>query len=378
MATQFGTSAGETLKGGAEDDTLLGFGGNDTLWGEAGNDTLIGGTGNDLLYGDSSQAGNDILYGGDGHDRLWGMAGDDELHGDAGNDRLDGGDGDDELHGGSGNDWIRGGAGDDTIVGLSGEDDIDGGAGHDTLDVSGQAGDGSHGVYVNTQTSNIYYDYGTLTQGAIANVEEVVGTAYNDIYFAGASDDRFDGGAGDDYFTGGAGADYFWGGEGTDLASYWSAGSGVTVGLQSFNSSGTGDARNDVILQVENLTGSRYADRLTGDSQNNVIRGSGGADVIDPRTGSDTVHGGSGADTFVFAKSYSVTHGRTTTYTDYGDDVVKDYVDGVDSFRLEGYAQSEVSIRTSGADAIIDAGWYVDIRVEGAAGELDMGDILFA
>ena len=378
MANVFGTPGTndvDYLKGGAEDDVLIGFGGADYLWGFDGDDELYGESGNDFLQGND---GDDVLLGGFGADTLHGDDGADRLEGGADNDRLYGGAGDDVLDGGAGDDTIRGGAGDDTIVGLSGKDDIDGGAGHDTLDASGLAGDGYSGVFVDMLTSNTYYDYGTSTRGTIMNVEEVVGTAHNDIFFAGASNDWFDGGAGDDIFIGGAGADYFWGGMGVDHASYSSAGSGVTVALQSFNSSGTGDARNDVLLQVENLSGSRYADSLTGDTQNNVIWGDAGNDVIDPRTGSDTVYGGRGADTFVFVESYSVTHGRTTTYTDWGDDVVKDYVDGVDSFRLEGYAQSEVSIRTSGADAIIDAGWYVDIQVEGAAGDLDMGDILFA
>ena len=378
MANVFGTPGTndvDYLKGGAEDDVLIGFGGADYLWGFDGDDELYGESGNDFLQGND---GDDVLLGGFGADTLHGDDGADRLEGGADNDRLYGGAGDDVLDGGAGDDTIRGGAGDDTIVGLSGKDDIDGGAGHDTLDASGLAGDGYSGVFVDMLTSNTYYDYGTSTRGTIMNVEEVVGTTHNDIFFAGASNDWFDGGAGDDIFIGGAGADYFWGDMGVDHASYSSAGSGVTVALQSFNSSGTGDARNDVLLQVENLSGSRYADSLTGDTQNNVIWGDAGNDVIDPRTGSDTVYGGSGADTFVFVASYSVTHGRTTTYTDRGDDVVKDYVDGVDSFRLEGYAQSEVSIRTSGTDAIIDAGWYVDIRVEGAAGDLDMGDILFA
>ena len=353
-----GTNKADYLKGGAEDDTLIGFGGNDTLWGLNGDDRIIGGD------------GDDGLDGGDGDDTLYGNAGD---------DFLDGGAGDDRLYGGTGADTIRGGAGDDTIVGFTAGDDIDGGEGYDTLDLSGLTGAGTHGVYIDMAIPDRMYDHGTSSWGDVTGVEKIVGTDRIDIVFQGASDDWFDGGAGDDFWSGGAGADYFWGGDGTDTALYTSATSGVTVALQSFNSSGTGDAAGDVILQVENLTGSSHADHLTGDSQNNLIHGGGGRDVIVARTGSDTLTGGGGADTFVFDKSYTVQHGRSSqTYVDRGDDVVTDYVDDVDLIELRGYAAREVSIVDSGADAVINAGWSVDIRVEGAAGLLDMGDLVLA
>ena len=360
MANFFGTAAADSHKGGAEDDLILGRGGNDTLFGSAGEDTIFGGSGNDLISGGAD---------------------DDALYGDAGNDSLYGGAGADILDGGSGNDTINGGDGDDMIIGLSGSDTIDGGAGSDRLDVSGLAGSGAQGVYFNaTQpigTDN-FYDYESGEWSDVRNVEELIGTDRNDVVFMGASDDWFDGGAGNDYFSGGEGADYFWGGTGTDTATYQNATSGVTVALQSFNGNGTGEAAGDVLLQVENLTGSAYADTLTGDSQNNVIRGGGGRDVINARTGSDTLYGNSGADTFIFEKSYSVTHGSTTTYTDYGDDVIKDYVHEVDEIQLKGYRSNDVTVVDQGDDAIINAGFYVDIRVEDAAGLLDIGDILFA
>ena len=371
-----GTNKADILKGGAEDDTLIGYGGDDSLWGLGGNDQINGGSGNDWLSGDD---GDDTIYGGAGIDSLYGGEGDDVLYGNAGEDFLDGGDGNDRLEGGAEADTIRGGAGDDTVVGFTAGDDIDGGEGYDTLDLSGLGGAGTHGVYVDLATSGRIYDYGTSSSGDVAGVEKIIGTDRIDIVFQGATNDWFDGGAGNDHWSGGAGADYFWGGDGTDTALYTSATSGVRVALQSFNASGTGDAAGDVLLQVENLTGSSHADHLTGDSQNNVIRGGGGRDVIVARTGSDTLTGGGGADTFVFDKSYTVQHGRSSqTYVDRGNDVVTDYVDDVDLIELRGYRASEVSIVDSGADAIINAGWSVDIRVEGAAGLLDMGDLVLA
>ena len=72
--TVYGTSYGDSIKGGAGNDRLIGASGNDTLQGEAGNDSLEGGDGNDLLFGN---AGNDTLYGGKGNDSLYGGVGSD-------------------------------------------------------------------------------------------------------------------------------------------------------------------------------------------------------------------------------------------------------------------------------------------------------------
>ena len=70
-----GTSAGDTLVGGATGNELRGNGGDDTLDGAGGGDDIQGGI------------GNDILTGGTGQDSLSGERGDDTLNsGDAGPD----------------------------------------------------------------------------------------------------------------------------------------------------------------------------------------------------------------------------------------------------------------------------------------------------
>ena len=73
-----------------------------------------------------------------------------------------------------------------------------------------------------------------------------------------------------------------------------------------------GGAGNDTLSGLENLQGSNFNDRLTGNTAANVLRGMKGNDVLRGDAGSDTLVGGTGADkllggagkdTFVFDKT---------------------------------------------------------------------------
>ena len=68
----YGTSAGETLDGTANDEVFYGDAGNDTLKGREGHDVLYGQSGDDTLWGND---GDDILIGGDGADWIKGSSG---------------------------------------------------------------------------------------------------------------------------------------------------------------------------------------------------------------------------------------------------------------------------------------------------------------
>lgn len=106
------TSAGDLLRGGADDDRINGRAGADLMSGGGGDDRLNGSTGDDMLDGG---ADNDRLNSGAGDDDLFGGAGDDRLIGQAGNDLLDGR---------AGNDLLKGALGRDTFVFNSGHDMI--------------------------------------------------------------------------------------------------------------------------------------------------------------------------------------------------------------------------------------------------------------
>ncbi|CAA2105255.1 Bifunctional hemolysin/adenylate cyclase [Methylobacterium bullatum] len=192
------------------------------------------------------------------------------LEGYAGNDTLIGGDGNDTLKGGGGNI-------DYTVFGTNGD-------GHDTL--SGKGGD--------------------------------------DIMLGGTGNDVLDGGAGNDRLDGGAGS---------DTASYKSATEGVTVSLdlqgwqvivpekvtvfqpEPYPGEGPGGivtpppvittipAEKDRFLSIENLEGSTFNDRLTGNVLSNTIRGGDGNDTIDGHLGADRMYGEAGNDTYVVDQS---------------------------------------------------------------------------
>jgi len=163
MAIIHGTSAGQTLKGGAFADTIYGLGGDDFLYGYGGNDildggtgidTMVGGTGNDIYYVDNQEdhvielagQGTDtirtsthyqlwwdsnvellttanplgteplFLGGNDSNNRIVGNAGANYIKGEGGADVLLGGAGNDVLNGGAGTDRLTGGTGKDVFV----------------------------------------------------------------------------------------------------------------------------------------------------------------------------------------------------------------------------------------------------------------------
>ena len=128
---------------------------------------------------------------------------------------------------------------------------------------------------------------------AIIGNNNITGSKYSDIIYGGrdglgTGDDNLDGALGNDSLFGGIGSDKLTGGLGDDLldgganadtASYEFApvsgnGVGVTVSLLV-----QGIAQNtvfmgfDTLVSIENITGSRNDDKLTGDASANVISG---------------------------------------------------------------------------------------------------------
>ena len=85
------------------------------------------------------------------------------------------------------------------------------------------------------------------------------------------------GGAGNDVIEGGAGADTLDGGRGSDTLVYANSPEAVVVNLAT-GAGAQGDAEGDTYAAVENVVGTRYADRLTGDAGANQLDGGRGAD----------------------------------------------------------------------------------------------------
>ena len=151
--------------------------------------------------------------------------------------------------------------------------------------------------------------------------ETLTGTAGADVLQGFGGDDTLLGGDGDDVLAGGAGNDVLNGGAGNDTAKYNQATNGVTVSLLETGAQDTGEGF-DTLISIENLAGSLFADRLTGDDNDNRIIGGGGADVIIAGGGNDTilisgtigtVSGGTGTDRLIFdAGIYGVSNTNVT------------------------------------------------------------------
>jgi Ca2+-binding RTX toxin-like protein len=322
-----GGKGNDILDGGSEDDKLYGDDGNDELKGMAGNDLLIGGLGKDTLRGGS---GNDNLLGLEDDDFLYGDEGNDLLDGYGGNDTLIGGIGDDRLFGNIGDDILFGEAGDDELVGGTGIDRLSGNSGNDLL--LGEAGDdlidgdteidtvsynnSPKGVVVNIDESNGYKNIPysidleptfTIASGSafdgfgntdtLLNLENITGSAYGDILIGNALKNTLNGLDGDDLFIGNGSDDILDGGNGIDTVSYRRSTS--TIGVSIDLSTGVGSDGIDgldTLINIENIIGSQFADRLTGNSQANSILGGDGNDIIEGKAGNDRLFGENGKD----------------------------------------------------------------------------------
>lgn len=245
---------------------------------------------NDAQYG--TDANNDVMYGGAGNDTQKGAGGNDALYADAGDDFLYGGAGSDYLSGGANNDFLNGGTGADYLVG---------GTGTDTADYAGSTA----GVSVDLSTGKGFY--GDAEGDLLFEIENLNGSSYNDSLYGnaanntikgGAGNDALKGGGGADDLQGGAGADTLMGGEGVDFARYTDSTSGVYVSLET-GQGYYGDAQGDTLYDIENLTGSNYADTLIGNAGANYVAGNDGNDYVWGRGGDDTLKGGGGNDTLI-------------------------------------------------------------------------------
>ncbi len=115
--------------------------------------------------------------------------------------------------------------------------------------------------------------------------DTINGLGGNDIVLGGDGNDRITGALGNDTINGGPGAD----------TALYAGTTPVRANLSTEFASGVGL---DVLLGIENLSGSSAGDRFTGNDARNVLLGLGGNDVLDARdgiSGNDTVDGGPGA-----------------------------------------------------------------------------------
>jgi Ca2+-binding RTX toxin-like protein len=108
----------------------------------------------------------------------------------------------------------------------------------------------------------------------------------NNINARASTIDYVDAKGGDDVIAGVGSRDYIDGGTGSDTTSYHWSGARVDVNLMRATQR-NGDANGDVLVNIENVTGSNGNDLLAGDNGANVLNGLGGQDTLTGRGGSD-------------------------------------------------------------------------------------------
>ncbi|XHS00915.1 hypothetical protein ACFB49_25160 [Sphingomonas sp. DBB INV C78] len=156
-----------------------------------------------------------------------------------------------------------------------------------------------------------------LVGQAGALVDNLNGGAGDDVLSGGGGNDSLFGGSGDDQLEGGAGADLIDGGTHSastnggwgDTVRYVRSSAAVQIDLRNTTTGQSGgDAAGDVLVGIENITGSMHGDTLTGDDGgnrfdaldgDNVLSGNGGDDVLLSGTGVDQLYGGDGDDEIV-------------------------------------------------------------------------------
>ncbi len=406
-----GTDGGNMFSDGGGDDEVYGDAGNDVFAYGGGFDTWVGGADSDTasFSNVATGVGVDLTSTGTGANTLAtasaaavglavlseienvvGSQFADVLTGDDLANILDGLGGDDLIEGADGDDFLSGGDGNDTMIGGAGADQFVGGAGVDTASFA-------------SASALVALDLGTNqgTQGDAAGdsftgVENVIGTAFDDVIAGDGEGNRLDGGdgddllfgmSGDDTFVDGAGDDQIAGGDGNDILVHtggtakFDAGLGddvldlskgqsavvvdlvkaplaseggasravaATTDTSSWILQSGGSLRNIVTMtSTEAVIGTDFDDHLTGNTYANALDGGAGDDVLDGGGASDRLTGGTGFDDFTISANDGI-----VTITDF--DVTQDTLD------LRAFAQSEIDAAFSNAEYVSESFGFGD------------------
>jgi Ca2+-binding RTX toxin-like protein len=307
-----------------------------TLSGGAGADYLkAGGTacvtyGHDLIGLTDDGAADTLVSGSLGYCIMYGQRGNDQFF--FGRPQVVGHGGTDLAYGGSGDDTFH------TYRDSRDLHDVNGGAGSDTVDFS-DYGYQAHIVLGGGQSSGAMSGvYRENNYRIRADVENAIGTPYNDFIEAGAGvwvNNRIFGGDGQDHIDAGLGDDYVEGGNDYgDFISETGVGHDTIYGGDG-NDQITAGPGDDLVY------GGKGLDSIDGEQGNDKLYGQSGDDTVIGGAGIDRIVGGSGDDNLIATDSTlgDIIFGGNTDGLDNGNDraqiddpngVLRDFVFAVD------------------------------------------------
>jgi Ca2+-binding RTX toxin-like protein len=405
----------DVLFGGTGTDTLVAISGlsaRDTLLGCQGADRIIGDGDSSVSYeitddyftvnftavyvdlrlqdgvtGQSGgEEGNDAI--GDvltGIQHATGTYGSDTLIGNHEINELDGVDGDDLLVGNEGDDFLWGMNGNDTMEGGEGADFIWGGMGFDIASYANAAS--GVNVTLELQLGPAQSGAGEENDDELWYMDGLWGSEFNDTLTGRNTDDPdymsvhnlIEGRGGDDILAGLSGGDTLDGGTGSDTADYSLSTGAVNIDLtlqdgvtvQSGGAAGN-DGDGDVLVSIENVTGSAFDDALMGDAGDNVLNGMGGSDILTGAAGDDilvagsedSMDGGSGFDTFRLADDAG-----TGGLLDLSALTGAGRITGVESVDVTGDADDANTLTLTAADVLDTTGGTDILWVQGDAND---------
>jgi Ca2+-binding RTX toxin-like protein len=358
-------SAGD-VNGDGFADLIIGAEGADPNGSYSGASYVVFGVAPDSAVDRLGTSAAQTLAGGAFGDNLFGLGGDDSLFGQGGADTL---------HGGSGDDALRGGAGNDDLDGGVDNDKMDGGTGVDTADYS----DAAAGVTVRLSLSSAQ-NTGGAGFDTLLRIENLTGSGSNDVLVGNGAANVLIGLGGNDRLNGGGGADQMSGGLGNDVYVVNHAGDQV-IEDDNPGDVDTVRSSVDLTLgaNVENLiltgsdaidgTGNELANKLFGNAEANVLSGLAGDDRLSGGDGSDTLIGGAGRDVLTGgadADTFRYLSASDTGATAATRDRIADFVAGTDQIDLA--AIDAVDGGTDDAFSFVGAAAF-----SGTAGELRAG-----
>ncbi|MGB0661533.1 MAG: calcium-binding protein [Mangrovicoccus sp.] len=328
-----------------EDQVIDGTSGDETLTGGEGNDTIRAGGGNDRVLGNG---GKDVLHGESGNDVIGGGAGDDDIFGGSGHDKA---------YGGAGNDFLRGQDGNDALNGGEGADTLDGGNGRDTASYTSS----DAGVQVALNIGSAAQSGGDAEGDILRNIENILGSAHDDVLTGNNGANKIVGGDGDDVIDAGTGRDTVDGGAGDDTVI-------VRDGLDRSYEGGDGYDT----MRVLDRVGLRGDDEATGFEALEIVAAAGRNALLRVD-----------ADQMTFQEiSFETQNGRSAFVEIFGDgetavdlsQVALSGFDSADKFRFFGAAGDEAFTGTALADGILGRAGDDTLKGDGGDDFIEGGD----